>query len=240
MDAIQALAQKYNLMVIADGAHALGSNHGGQPICKQANITTLSFHPVKHITTGEGGAILTDDEELYTKMKAFRTHGIVNDRIHMQQDDGPWYFEMQHLGFNYRISDIQCALGISQLQKIDTFLQKRQHIAKYYIERLKDIPRLILPAVTASAISSWHLFVIRVDAEMRNGMFEAMRAAGIGVQVHYIPVYHHPYYRNNGFKDTSLQNTEVYYETCMSLPIYPALTREQQDYVINTLCSLFV
>lgn len=240
MDEILKIAQKYGLRVVEDACHAFGASYREKKIGSISDMTVFSFHPVKSITTGEGGAICTDDEELYNKMRMFRTHGIVNDQRMEKKNEGVWYFEMQELGFNYRITDIQCALGLSQLSKIDSFVDKRKEIADFYTVSLKNIEGLTLPQFDSQNISSSHLYIIRVGKERRKTLFAQLRDAGIGVQVHYIPVYHHPYYQKTGFADISLLSTEEYYQSCISLPIYPDLKKDEQDFIIGTLRKLLV
>lgn len=238
MEEILSLAKKHNLLVIEDACHAFGAKYKNKKIGGLSDMTVFSFHPVKSITTGEGGAICTNNEKYYKSMCAFRTHGIVNDDRLQNKNEGPWYFEMQNLGFNYRITDIQSALGISQLTKINSFIAKRKMIADYYYESLKDIKNLILPVSDKDNFSSWHLYIVRVDKNIRKEFFTKLRENGIGVQIHYIPVHHHPYYKRNGFGESYLPNTEIYYDTCLSLPIYPNLKKEEQDFVINTIKKL--
>ena len=235
MDEILMIAKKHDLLVIEDASHALGSKYKERKIGSISDMTVFSFHPVKSITTGEGGVVCTDNEKFYKLMCAFRSHGVVNGDQIENVKEGPWYFEMQQLGFNYRITDFQCALGKSQLRKLIDFVQKRRNIAEYYNDALKNINDLILPYFDEKNISSLHLYIIRIDKSIRKEVFTKLREAGIGVQVHYIPVYHHPYYRKNGFANFSLPNTEEYYETCISLPIYPGLKREEQNFVIDKL-----
>jgi len=235
MDEILKIADKYNLVVIEDACHALGSEYKGKKIGSISDMTVFSFHPVKSITTGEGGVICTDNKEYYNAMCNFRTHGISQQEESERKIKEPWYFEMQDLGYNYRITDFQCALGKTQLSKLNNFIEKRKKIAKYYNDTLKNINGLVLPAFNNSNTSSLHLYIVRVDKNIRREVFTKLRGAGIGVQVHYIPVYHHPYYRKNGFDNFSLHNTEKYYETCISLPIYPDLKQKDQDFVIEKL-----
>ena len=213
MDEIHAIAKKNNLAVIEDAAHALGAVYKGKRIGALSDMTIFSFHPVKHITTGEGGMVLTNDQKLYEKLKLFRTHGITREEDLLQKNDGPWYYEQLELGYNYRITDIQCALGVSQLDKLPVFLEKRKKIAKRY--------------------DALHPSVIRVKNCDRKKVFEMLRSAGIGVNVHYIPVYKFPYYEKHGYADVKCPNAESYYAECISLPIYPALKTEEQDYVID-------
>lgn len=234
MDEIEKIAEENGLTVIEDAAHAMGAVYRGRKIGSISKITCFSFHPVKLITTGEGGMITTNDSELYYKVKALSTHGILRDSENLRrQSEGDWYYEQCELGYNYRITDIQCALGISQLKKLPAFLEKRRQIAKFYFEALEDIEDIVLPAQAEG--SSWHLFVIQVPKEKRRKIFDRLRADNIGVNVHYIPVYRHPYYQKNGYSKVYCQEAERLYEGLISLPIYPRLTQQQQEYVIDKL-----
>lgn len=235
---IKAIAEKHNLLVIEDGCHALGASYFEEKIGSVTDMTIFSFHPVKSITTGEGGAVLTNNEGWYKKMKIFVTHGISKDNL-VNTSPGAWYFEMQELGQNYRLTDIQCALGISQLARLDSSIAKRRLIMRRYNEELKNIVALTLPPEDSAEIfSTWHLYVVNlkgVFATKRAEVFAKLREANIGVQVHYIPVYMHPYYRRNGYVDTFLPITEQFYNTCLSLPIFPDLSEPDQEKVISTL-----
>lgn len=233
MDEIHAIAKRHNLIVIEDGAHALGASYKGKKIGGLSDMTTFSFHPVKHITTGEGGMILTNDEKLYKRLKLFRTHGITREEQFMEKNDGSWYYEQIDLGYNYRITDIQCALGVSQMDKLPMFLKRRKEIAKLYDEAFADIVGIEPPFQLEGCENAYHLYVIRVKNGKRKQVFEQLRAAGIGVNVHYIPVYRHPYYQKHGYDIVCCPNAEAYYEECISLPMYPALTEEEQQYVIE-------
>ena len=194
-------------------------------------MAVLSFHPVKHITTGEGGMVLTDNEKYYQCLLLFRSHGITRDRSLLHRDEGGWYYEQQALGYNYRITDIQCALGISQMDRLDSFISRRRLLAGRYDEAFKDIKGITTPYQAEGCNSSWHLYTIQV--ENRKEVFDILRKAGIGVNVHYIPVYMHPYYCENGYSNVKCGNAEEVYRHIISLPLYPGLTEEQQDYVIE-------
>ncbi|MDE5780352.1 MAG: UDP-4-amino-4,6-dideoxy-N-acetyl-beta-L-altrosamine transaminase [Lachnospiraceae bacterium] len=231
MERIHAIAKKYNLLVIEDAAHALGAEYKGHKIGSISDMTTFSFHPVKHITTGEGGMILTNNKDLYEKLLLARTHGITKNQDVMERCDGGWYYEQQSLGYNYRITDIQCALGISQMNKLDRFVEERRKIAGIYDEAFKNCPQITVPYQMDECKNSYHLYVIQV--KNRKEVFDKMREAGIGVIVHYIPVYTQPYYRNNGYDSVICKNAERYYESALSLPIYPGLTEDEQQYVID-------
>ena len=238
MDAIHSIAREHGLIVIEDGAHALGSVYKGKKVGSMSDMTTFSFHPVKPITTGEGGMIVTDNEEFYKKMVLFRSHGITRDDSMMTRNDGPWFYQQFDLGYNYRITDIQCALGCSQMKKLDRFLARRKEIVARYNEAFADCDNIITPYQLSDTESGWHLYIVQVKNCDRRQVFENMREKGIGVNVHYIPVYMHPYYQEHGYENVHCANAEEIYSHIISLPLYPGLTSEQQDYVIDTLKSL--
>ena len=238
MDAIHSIAREHGLIVIEDGAHALGSVYKGKKVGSMSDMTTFSFHPVKPITTGEGGMIVTDNEDFYKKMVLFRSHGITRDDSMMTRNDGPWFYQQFDLGYNYRITDIQCALGCSQMKKLDRFLACRKEIVARYNEAFADCDNIITPYQLSDTESGWHLYIVQVKNCDRRKVFENMREKGIGVNVHYIPVYMHPYYQEHGYENVHCANAEEIYSHIISLPLYPGLTFEQQDYVIDTLKSL--
>ena len=238
MDAIHSIAREHGLIVIEDGAHALGSVYKGKKVGSMSDMTTFSFHPVKPITTGEGGMIVTDNEDFYKKMILFRSHGITRDASMMTRNDGPWFYQQFDLGYNYRITDIQCALGCSQMKKLDRFLARRKEIVARYNEAFADCDNIITPYQLSDTESGWHLYIVQVKNCDRRQVFEAMREKKIGVNVHYIPVYMHPYYQEHGYENVHCANAEEIYSHIISLPLYPGLTSEQQDYVIDTLKSL--
>lgn len=238
MDAIHSIAREHGLIVIEDGAHALGSVYKGKKVGSMSDMTTFSFHPVKPITTGEGGMIATDNEDFYKKMVLFRSHGITRDDSIMTRNDGPWFYQQFDLGYNYRITDIQCALGCSQMKKLDRFLARRKEIVARYNEAFADCDNIITPYQLSDTESGWHLYIVQVKNCDRRQVFENMREKGIGVNVHYIPVYMHPYYQEHGYENVHCANAEEIYSHIISLPLYPGLTSEQQDYVIDTLKSL--
>lgn len=233
MEEIGRIAKKHKLLVIEDTAHALGAKYKGQKIgnCKFSDMAILSFHPVKHITTGEGGAVLTNRKDIYEKLLMLRTHGITKDRKKFNsfdsEIDGDWYYEMQELGFNYRITDFQCALGLSQLIKLDKFVEKRRKLVDIYRRELEDFEEVVLPTEKEEAKSSWHLFYIRVkNAETRKYLFEELKKNGIGAQVHYIPVYWHPYYQKLGYKKGLCTKAEKFYFGEITVPLFPLMTEE--------------
>lgn len=238
MDEIHSIAQEHNLIVIEDGAHALGSVYKGKKVGCLSDMTTFSFHPVKPITTGEGGMIMTDNEELYKRLVLFRSHGITRDNSMMTRNEGPWFYQQLDLGYNYRITDIQCALGCSQMRKLDKFLKRRRELVERYNNAFIECDNIVTPYQLPDTQSGWHLYIVQVKNHDRKQVFETLRDKGIGVNVHYIPVYMHPYYQEHGYKDVHCENAEEIYSHIISLPLYPGLTDDQQDYVIDTLKQL--
>lgn len=242
MDRIQEIARQHNLIVIEDAAHSLGAEYQGRKVGTWADMTMFSFHPVKHVTTGEGGMIVTDNEEFYGKLLSFRSHGMTRDPEKLTQNDGPWYYEMQALGYNYRMTDIQAALGISQMDKLDGFIARRRELVNIYNRELADIPGLVLPKQHAEANSSWHLYVVRFLPEhfqsSRKMIFEQLRAWNIGVNVHYIPVYLQPYYKGLGYEKGLCPHAENYYESCITLPLFPGMKDEDVLYVVRAIKKL--
>ncbi|BBN81099.1 UDP-4-amino-4,6-dideoxy-N-acetyl-beta-L-altrosami ne transaminase [Pseudoalteromonas sp. A25] len=238
MEEIAKLANQYDFNVIEDASHAIGATYQKAPVgnCQYSDICIFSFHPVKIITTGEGGIATTNDKTLAQKLALFRSHGITKDADKMlQNDQGSWYYEQQDLGFNYRLTDMQAVLGSSQLKRLDSFVQQRNLLATRYKERLKDLPVTCIE-VQPNAMSSYHLFIILLnDPAKRMDVFEHMRQQGIGVNVHYIPIYWQPYYRSLGFKKGYCENAEQFYQAIITLPLYPDLTHAEQDQVIDTL-----
>lgn len=229
------------VVVIEDACHALGGLRGGGPIGgpSVADMTVFSLHPVKAMTTGEGGLVTTEDDAFAERLRMFRTHGIVKDGVKPGPNEGGWYYEMQALGFNYRITDFQCALGLSQLERLDGWIAARNEVAGWYRELLADESRVGLPPVAADGDRhGYHLFVVhvRAGAAARHAAFEALRAAGIGVQVHYIPVYRLPYYRDElGYPQDECPAAEDYYWGAISLPMFPAMTRADAERVVREL-----
>ena len=238
MDAIHEIAREHHLIVIEDGAHALGASYKGERVGSLSDMTTFSFHPVKPITTGEGGMITTNDEQLYRRLKLFCSHGITRDEKQLVHNEGPWYYEQQLLGYNYRITDIQCALGISQMAKLERYLEIRKTLVNRYNEAFGHCKNIVIPYQLENVESGWHLYVIRVLNHDRRDVFEQLRDLGIGVNVHYIPVYKHPYYQENGYKEVCCDRAERIYEQMISLPLYPLLTKQEQDYVTQKVIEV--
>ena len=241
MESIFKLSKEYGFKIIEDASHAIGGTYKNSKVGASAysDITVFSFHPVKIITSGEGGVALTNDDKLIAKMALYRSHGITRDE-HLMTDrpHGPWYYEQIELGFNYRMTDIAAALGESQMKNLDDFVQKRNLIADRYDELLKDLP-VITPTRDKNSLSSFHLYIVRVDLnENPNGhklMFNKLRSSGIGVNLHYIPIYKQPYYRKFLFNEEDFLNSETYYKSAISLPVYPLLTESEQNEVIKVL-----
>lgn len=230
LDKILKIAQEYNLIIIEDAAHALGATYKNKKIGSIGDMTMFSFHPVKHITTGEGGVITTNNENYYKELLQFRTHGITRDPNKLIDNHGPWYYEMQFLGYNYRMTDIQAALGLSQLKKLDSFVEKRKKYAAMYDAQLKDLPEIILPRQLDYADSSWHLYIIRLNLPMlttnRKEIFQALQKENIGVNVHYIPVHTHPFYQRLGYKLGICPQAERLYEEVITLPLFSGMTEK--------------
>lgn len=239
LDEIVKIAQEFNLIIIEDAAHALGAMYKNKKIGSISDMTMFSFHPVKHITTGEGGIITTNDEEYYQKLLQFRTHGITRDPNKLIENQGPWYYEMQFLGFNYRMTDIQAALGLSQLQKLDSFISKRKQYVAIYQEELKELPEIILPKQLNDVDSSWHLYIIRLNLILlkadRKEIFQALQKENIGVNVHYIPVHTQPFYKQLGYKSGICPESERLYEEIITLPLFSGMTEEDAWDVIQAV-----
>jgi UDP-4-amino-4,6-dideoxy-N-acetyl-beta-L-altrosamine transaminase len=241
MDAIQKLSQQYGFKIIEDASHAIGGRYKDAPIgsCQYSDITVFSFHPVKIVTTGEGGMVLTNDVVIAEKMELLRSHGITRDsKLMTRESDGPWYYQQIDLGFNYRMTDLQAALGLSQMQRITEFVSRRHTIAKRYNHQLADLP-LVLPWHHPDSYSGLHIYVIRLKlgsiSKTHREIFEAMRNAGIGVNLHYIPVHLQPFYQKMGFEKGDFSEAERYYAEAITLPLYPGLSEEEQDKVIAAL-----
>lgn len=242
LDVIKKIAAEFNLPVIEDAAHALGAAYQGQKVGSISDLTTFSFHPVKHITTGEGGMVTTNDPGLYERLLLFRNHGITRDKRLLMEDHGLWYYEQQALGYNYRITDCQAALGISQLAKSEMFLAVRRRYAGIYTEAFKDLPGVIVPWQAEDVRSSWHLYVLQLELEKlkagRKEIFEAMLAENIGVNVHYIPVYLHPYYQSLGYRPGLCPEAEKLYERMLTLPLFPGMTEGDVRDVIEAVSKV--
>ena len=245
MEKIRKIADKYGLFVVEDACHALGARYKNCKIgsCEYSDATVFSFHPVKHITTGEGGAVLTNRKDIYKKLLMFRNHGITkNESQFVQSKDGDWYYEMQFLGFNYRMSDIQASLGISQLKKLPKFVEKRRKIAQTYNELFQGNPFFDIPPERKYAYHSYHLYHIRLKngyEEKKEEIFKLLRRKGLGVQVHYIPVYLHPYYRKLGYQQGECPTAEKFYQRELSLPIFPSMDKSSIYFVANTIFEAF-
>ena len=240
LDAIRDLAKAHDLIVIEDAAHALGAEYHGHKIGSLSDMTILSFHPVKHITTGEGGMVLTNDETFYEKLKVFRHHGIVKDPDKLTGDEGPWYYEIQELGYNLRITDFQCALGLSQMDKLDRFVQRHREIAARYTEAFSQLPEIITPCEADDVQAAYHIYVIQLRTELlrvgRREIFEALRAENIGVNVHYVPVHYHPFYqREFGYRQGDYPSVENYYQRALTLPLFPKMNDQDVDDVVSAV-----
>ncbi len=207
-------------------------------------MTIFSFHPVKPITTGEGGMVVTDNKGFYEKLLMFRTHGITKNKVKLIKNEGPWYYEMQELGYNYRITDFQCVLGISQLKKLDKFIGQRREIVKRYNEAFKNIEEIIVPYEKPEVKSAWHIYVVKLKLDKlkatRKEIFEALRAENIGVHVHYIPVYYHPYYQKLGYKKGLCPKAERYYEEAITLPLFPKMSDKNVEDVVEAVKKVII
>jgi UDP-4-amino-4,6-dideoxy-N-acetyl-beta-L-altrosamine transaminase len=236
-------AKKKGISVIEDAAHAIGSKYSDGSIvgsCKYSDLTTFSFHPVKTITTGEGGAITTNSKKLYEKLLLFRSHGITKDSDLLSQNPGPWYYEMQDLGYNYRLTDIQAALGTSQLKKLDQFVERRREIVKKYNDAFSKLNHCSVPFEKEGNYSAFHLYILQLDfnkiGKSRKQIMEELKKNNIGTQVHYIPVHFQPYYQKNyNLKPGDFPVAEAYYDKCLSLPLYPRMTDSDIKSVISAL-----
>lgn len=242
LDEIGELAERNELLVIEDACHALGAEYGSRRIGSISHMTVFSFHPVKHITTGEGGMVTTNDPELARRLRLFRNHGIEGD-ARQRQSKGQWYYEMVDLGYNYRLTDIGSALGHSQLKKLDQNISRRREIASVYRAEFEDLPGVLLPTERAYVTSAWHLYPVRLDLKFldttRAKIFAALRAENIGVNVHYIPVHLHPYYRSRfGYQGGEYPVAEAAYESLLSLPIFHGMTDEDVEDVIEAISKV--
>ena len=241
MAAIHALSQRYGFRIVEDASHAIGGKYKGEFIGngRYSDVTVFSFHPVKIVTTAEGGMALTNSDELAHKMALFRSHGITRDAAHMTHAaDGPWYYQQIDLGYNYRMTELQAALGVSQMQRLNAYVTRRHELASRYDERLAALP-ITIPWQHPDSYSGLHLYVIRLQldriSKTHRQVFEALRAQGVGVNLHYIPIHTQPYYARMGFKVGSFPQAERYYSEAISLPMFQTLTNAQQDAVVDAL-----
>lgn len=244
VDRIRDICDKYKLIFIEDAAHSIGTTYGGRKVGSLADMTTFSFHPVKTVTAGEGGAILTNDENLYKKLVLFHTHGITHDETLMEEapHEGPWYYEQIELGYNYRITDIQAAILLSQLNRLDEFKARRKEIVSKYNEAFGNIPELIIQKEIEKSDTCRHLYIIQLKLDKlsctRRQFFDAMSAENVQCQIHYVPVYHFPYYKHLGYDKGLCPNAEYLYERIMSIPLYPAMTDEDVEDVIKAVTKV--
>jgi UDP-4-amino-4,6-dideoxy-N-acetyl-beta-L-altrosamine transaminase len=243
---IAELSREYGFAVIEDASHAIGGGYRGTPVgsCAYSDMAVFSFHPVKIITTGEGGMVLTNRQDLHEKLLLFRSHGITrNPDAMVGESQGPWYYQQVELGFNYRMNDMQAALGVSQLRRLKEFVERRRHLAQRYNAAFLELP-VTLPWQHPDASSAHHLYVLRLKTDewrkSRRRVFEELRAAGIGVNVHYIPVSMQPYYRRLGFRPGDFPEAEKYYYEAITLPLFVSLSEEDQDYVIDTVRKTWI
>lgn len=233
--ALRELADDHGALLLEDAAHSLGASYRGQPVGSVADLTTFSFHPVKIITTGEGGAVASRDPELVRRVQEFRNHGLIRnpDRFTADVDPGPWHQEVHNLGLNYRLPDILAALGTSQLQKLDAFRARRNAIASQYMEVLADLDDVLLPTVDPDVVHAWHLFVIRVDEARRERLYLRLREDGIGTQVHYLPLHLHPAFGVLGYPAGSFPRSEHAHQGMLSLPIHPKMSSRDCEWVVS-------
>jgi len=239
MAGIRALADRYGFKVLEDGAHGVGGRYRDEPVgsCRYSDATTFSFHPVKIITTGEGGLVLTNDQQIAERARLLHTHGITRADEQMRgPSEGPWYYQQVALGHNFRITDIQAALGVSQMRRLDQFVARRNKIAATYREAFAELP-VQCQTIPADVLSSYHLFVIELDQHDRAGIYDRLRELGVGSAVHYIPVHLQPYYRDLGFGPGDFPNAEAYYARAITLPMFPAMTHGDVTAVIDGLAS---
>jgi len=234
-DRIRAALRGRDSLLISDAAHSLGASYRGRHVGSLADVTTTSFHPVKPITSAEGGAVLGNSTEVLDRVARFRDHGISRPPPGSAHPEGPWFYEMRELGFNYRLSDVHCALGLTQLTRLGAHIARRREIAARYSEAFADLAELILPMERDEVTSGWHLYVIRVrgDSARRRPFFERLRELQLGVQVHYIPVYFHPYYASLGYRRGACPCAEDFYARCVSIPIFPAMSDQDVDATIE-------
>jgi len=241
MKRIHALAEEYGFTILEDASHAVGADYLDTKVgsCAFSDMAVFSFHPVKIVTTGEGGMILTNNRDLYEKLTLYRSHGITRDPEKMTRAaDGPWYYQQIDLGYNYRMTDLQAALGYSQMQRLDAFVARRREIAARYDELLRDLP-LTTPYVMEGAAPSWHIYIVRLDfariGKPKEQIFSEMKKRGVVLNLHYIPVHLQPYYEELGFAKGDFPQSEAYYEEALTLPLYYDLTDAQQDQIVHAL-----
>jgi UDP-4-amino-4,6-dideoxy-N-acetyl-beta-L-altrosamine transaminase len=242
MQTIRKLTQMYSIVLIEDAAHGLGGSYQQSKVgsCVYSDMAVLSFHPVKSITSAEGGAVLSNQSQFYEKLKLFAKHGVTKDPLQYQgESHGPWYYQQLELGYNYRLSDMQAALGLSQLKKLDVFIRKRSEIAKRYDKELAGLP-LKLPIVESQSQSAWHLYMVELTQHDRLDVYQQLHDKGIGVNVHYIPIHLQPFYQQLGFKQGDFPLSELFYQNALTLPLFPSLTDPEQTKVIDVLHELLV
>ena len=239
MKAIHGIAEKYGIRIIEDASHCIGASFEGEPIgsCRYSDIAVFSFHPVKIITTAEGGVATTNSAKLSQNMSLARSHGVTRDPALMENNSfGPWHYEQITLGYNYRMTELQAALGNSQMKRLNKVVQRRLELAERYDSMLHDLP-LKTPIQSIDTISSWHLYVIRVNAAQHRSVFEFLQSQDIGVNLHYMPVHLQPFYQRKGFRPGQFPNAEAYSKEAISIPLYFGLTNENQDFVVKSLKS---
>ena len=235
------LSREFGFAVVEDASHAIGASRRGEPVgsCRWSDISIFSFHPVKIVTSAEGGMLMTNSEQLAERLATLRSHGITRDpAVLTNANEGAWYYEQHWLGYNYRLTDIQAALGLSQLDRLDEFIARRIELVNRYDELLRNLP-VTRPLIRDGEVSAWHLYAIQIEGgeSPRRAVFDAFRAAGVFVQVHYIPVHLQPYYRHLGFNPQDFPASEAYYAGALSIPLYPAMTNEDQDRVVEILTA---
>ncbi len=238
LNQLKEIAKQHHLFLIEDAAQSLGAEYHGVKNGGFADLTILSFHPVKHITTGEGGMVLTNNEQLSGKLKILRNHGINKEMKDRLGPNSNWSYDITHLARNYRITDFQCALGLSQFQKLESFIQKREEIARKYTQELMNLPNIIVPSVKADVRHTWHLYPILVKGYNRDLFFQKMRERGVGVNVHHIPPYKFTYHQRFGWKAEDYPITEMVFQSTLTLPIYPSLTEEEQNHIIQSIKNI--
>jgi len=239
MAGIRALAERYGFKILEDCAHALGGRYRDEPVgsCRYSEAATFSFHPVKIITAGEGGMLLTNDQHVADQARLFHTHGVTRDVDQMRGDsDGPWYYQQVALGHNFRITDIQAALGISQMSRLDQFVARRNEIASTYRDAFADL-KVHCQTIPGDVLSSYHLFVTELEQYDRASVYDRLRELGVGSAVHYIPVHLQPYYRNLGFSPGDCPEAEAYYARTVTLPMFPAMTDDEVETVVDSMRS---